>query len=67
LRWRSFVDQGPISRKWKPTGTPTFYILDAQGVIRYKWAGAPGAKAIDAALDKLLQEMENDAHPKSSK
>ena len=58
LDWRSFVDQGAIADKWKPSGTPAYYILDAQGVIRHKWAGAPGAKAIDAALEKVLQETE---------
>ncbi len=58
LRWRSFVDRGPIAEKWKPPGTPAFFILDPQGVIRYKWAGAPGAKAMDAALEKVLHEAE---------
>lgn len=24
-------------------------------MIRYKWAGAPGEKVIDAALDKLIK------------
>ena len=57
LNWRTFVDRGPIADKWKPAGTPTYYILDAKGIIRYKWAGAPGSKTIDAALEKLLQEM----------
>jgi hypothetical protein len=58
LNWRTFVDRGPIAAKWKPAGTPTFYIIDARGVIRYKWAGAPGTKAIDAALDELIREAE---------
>ena len=61
LRWRSFVDRGAIAEKWKPAGTPAFYILDPKGVIRYKWAGAPGAKAIAVALEKLIQEAERDA------
>ena len=60
LNWRSFVDRGAISDVWKPAGTPSFYILDSQGVIRYKWAGAPGAKAIDEALEKVIQETENE-------
>lgn len=34
LGWRSFVDRGAIASKWKPAGTPTFYVLDVQGVIR---------------------------------
>src|SRR5262249_61383241 len=45
LNWRSFVDKGDIAEKWKPAGTPAFYIIDHKGVIRYRWAGAPGAKA----------------------
>ena len=61
LNWRSFVDRGAIADKWKPAGTPSFYIIDPKGMIRYKWAGAPGAKAIDAALEKLIQEAETDA------
>ena len=61
LNWRSFVDRGAIANVWKPAGTPAFYILDSNGVIRHKWAGAPGAKAIDAALEQVLQETENAA------
>ena len=61
LNWRSFVDRGAIADKWKPAGTPSYYIIDSKGVIRYKWAGAPGGKAIDAALEKLIQETEKDA------
>jgi hypothetical protein len=60
LNWRSFVDRGPIGDRWKPPGTPTFYVLDHKGVIRYKWVGSPGARAIDAALEKLIQEAERD-------
>ena len=61
LNWRSFVDKGAIVDKWKPAGTPSFYILDAKGVIRHKWAGAPGAKAIDAALENVIQDAEKEA------
>ena len=61
LNWRSFVDQGSIAEKWKPSGTPSFYIIDPKGVIRHKWAGAPGHKALDAALQTLIQEAERDA------
>jgi hypothetical protein len=27
-------------------------------VIRYKWIGGPGAKTIDAAIEKLTKEAE---------
>ena len=61
ITWRSFVDagnagQGAIAGRWNLTNTPTLYVLDHGGVIRYKWVGAPGEKAIDAALDKLIKE-----------
>jgi hypothetical protein len=55
LNWRSFVDQGAIADKWKPAGTPTFYVIDHRGVIRYRWAGAPGEKVMDAALEKVIE------------
>jgi hypothetical protein len=61
LPWRSFVDRGEIAARWKPAGTPTFYIIDAKGVIRKCWPGAPGEKAMDAALEKVLEEAEKDA------
>ena len=64
LTWRSFADPrsdkevgfpGRISNQWNLEGTPTLYLIDHKGVIRYKWAGAPGEKVIDAALDKLIK------------
>ena len=63
LTWRSFVDAGnagagPIATRWNLSATPTFYLIDHQGVIRYKWAGAPGTRALDQALDKLIQKAE---------
>jgi hypothetical protein len=66
ITWRSFVDAGaagagPIARKWNLSITPTLYVIDHRGVIRYKWAGAPGARAIDAALEKLIPRAERDA------
>ena len=63
ITWRSFADAGtagagPIATKWNLSATPTLYVIDHKGVIRYKWAGAPGEKVIDAALDRLLKAAE---------
>jgi hypothetical protein len=63
LTWRSFADpgplgQGPIATRWNLSATPTFYVIDSKGVIRHKWLGSPGEKAIDASLDKLLKKAE---------
>jgi hypothetical protein len=60
LNWRSFGDTGAINAQWN-AATPAYYIIDAKGVIRYKWAGNPGATAIDAALEKLIREAEESA------
>ena len=60
MNWRSFADQGAINAKWN-AGSPTYYVIDPKGVIRYKWTGDPGEKAIDAALERLIGEAEADA------
>jgi hypothetical protein len=67
LNWRSFVDargkdggMGAISSKWNLQGTPTLYLIDHKGIIRYKWLGGPGEKVIDDALAKLIKEAESD-------
>ena len=69
LTWRSFADlgdagQGAIAARWNLTNTPTLYVLDARGVIRYKWPGLPGHETIDSALDKLLEEAGGKNPPK---
>ena len=61
LPWRSFWNgpkgtQGPISQRWNVEGWPTIYILDAEGVIRYR--NVRGDE-LDAAIESLLQEMES--------
>jgi peroxiredoxin len=63
LNWRSFADpgdlgQGAIAAKWNLASMPTLYVIDHKGVIRHKWVGSPGEKAIDVALDKLIKEAE---------
>jgi hypothetical protein len=72
LSWRSFADDGAIIGTWNLPGTPTFYVLDHKGVIRHKWVGSsadyklgglPEAKAIDAALEKLIKAAERDGKP----
>jgi hypothetical protein len=55
LPWRSFAHQDAVNEKWNP-GTPSYYILDAKGVIRHKWAAFPGATAIDSAIEMLIDE-----------
>jgi peroxiredoxin len=59
LNWRSFADpRNTISETWNMTGTPTLFVIDANGVIRHKWLGSPGDKVLVAALERLMQEAE---------
>jgi len=57
ISWRSFWDggsaDGPIAAAWNVRGWPTIYILDREGVIRYK-SFVANEKEIDATLDRLL-------------
>ncbi|MFT5302689.1 MAG: hypothetical protein ACI87E_001394 [Mariniblastus sp.] len=55
LTWRSFWGGQAIAKEWNVKGWPTTYVLDAEGVIRYK--GARGAK-LDAAIETLLAEVD---------
>jgi peroxiredoxin len=57
MNWRSFAYQEAINARWNPS-TPSYFVLDPKGVIRHKWTGAPGEKAIDTALEKLIGEAE---------
>ena len=61
LPWRSFTDGGALARDWNLTGTPTFYVLDAHGVIRARWVGSPGKEALDSALERVIRETEEEA------
>ncbi len=66
MNWRSTADRGTIAPKWNSPGTPVYYVIDPKGVIRYKWVGYPGEKALDGALDKLLHNAERVVYGASS-
>ena len=66
LNFRSFTDTadgeglGVISSAWNLDGTPTIYVVDHRGVIRYGRFGIPDTKAIDEVLDTFIKEAEGD-------
>jgi len=55
ITWRSFWDggttRGPIASMYQVRGWPTLYLIDQQGIIRYKNLRGP---AMDTAIDKLV-------------
>lgn len=53
--WNGGGQMGPISQLYKVRTWPTVYVLDSQGVIRFRNVTGP---ALDAAVDRLLTEMD---------
>ncbi|HMQ22233.1 MAG TPA: redoxin domain-containing protein [Planctomycetota bacterium] len=54
ITWRSFWNgpdgtQGPISKAWHVSGWPTVYVIDHEGILRYKGHGD------DKRMDKVLR------------
>jgi hypothetical protein len=57
LNWRSFWDgDGRIARRWKVTSWPTVYVLDAQGLVRFRVARP---EDLEQAVELLLGELES--------
>jgi hypothetical protein len=58
ITWRSWFDgggtSGPIATQWNVHSWPTIYVLDHEGVIRYK--GVRG-DAMDRAVDALMEKL----------
>jgi hypothetical protein len=58
ITWRSFWNggstSGPISTAWNVFAWPTIYVLDHEGVIRYKNVRG---EAMDKAVDDLLSRI----------
>ncbi|MEZ5976707.1 MAG: hypothetical protein R3F34_00585 [Planctomycetota bacterium] len=59
ITWPSFWNgpygtSGPISARWNVHTWPSIFVIDAEGVIRFK--NVRGAR-MDAAVDELLREM----------
>ena len=59
ISWRSFWDGGrtggPIASNYQVRGWPTIYMIDHEGIIRYK---KPRGRAIDQAIEDLLAKVD---------
>ena len=58
INWRAWLDgdNGPISVAWEIKPLPSTYLIDHEGVIRYKNLSE---SALDRAIDELIQAAEN--------
>jgi len=56
ITWRSWWDgkDGPIAKEFKIQGYPTIFVLDSNGLIRYKDVRG---EEMDKAVDALLKEL----------
>ena len=67
ITWRNWSDgrDGPIQQTWRITSFPTLYVLDQEGVIRYRDVrGAALVAAVDALMQKLPKaNADAAAHP----
>jgi len=62
ITWRSFWNgplgtNGPIANKWKVEAWPSIWIIDHEGVIRYR--DLESTEELDRAIDKLIAEVPN--------
>ena len=65
ITWRSFWNgpmgtSGPISKAWNVRGWPTIYVIDHDGIIRYK--NVRGT-AMDKAVEDLLKKVVSTTKP----
>ena len=66
ITWPSFWSQegprGPIPTAWNIHGWPTVFILDPNGVIRFKGEGG-NIDLINQKVDQLLNQFADQDHP----
>ncbi len=67
MTWRSWQDgdrtSGKVASQWNVKEWPTFYVIDADGVIRHKVKGVEAAgltTSIAPKIDELIQSMASD-------
>ncbi|NCF56426.1 MAG: redoxin domain-containing protein [Planctomycetia bacterium] len=67
LTWMNFYDggtNGPISTRWNVSGWPTIYLIDAQGIIRYKDVRG---EDMDKAIEELVAELRTEKQKAETK
>jgi thiol-disulfide isomerase/thioredoxin len=62
MPWSHWWDgaQGPLAKMFRVNAYPTLYLIDAKGVLRNKWIGAPGNEVLDKAVEELVTEAEKE-------
>ncbi|WP_237729322.1 trypsin-like peptidase domain-containing protein [Schlesneria paludicola] len=65
VTWQCWADgqEGPIAREWQISGYPAVYLIDHEGIIRYRSNGVPDS----GEIDKLLTQMTKKANEAKGK
>ncbi|MFN0018744.1 MAG: trypsin-like peptidase domain-containing protein [Pirellulaceae bacterium] len=65
VAWKNWVDgpSGPISSQWRVTAVPTLYILDHEGIIRFKGLGFVTESQLAEKVKELLAKVPVPAPP----
>ena len=66
VTWQSWSDgpTGPIAREWQLDGYPMVFLIDHEGIIRYRSSGVPDPDEIDKLLTQMTKKA-NDAKGKA--
>jgi hypothetical protein len=58
LNWVSWWDgpEGPIGSAWGVDRFPAFFLVDPQGVVRWRQFGAPEEGVLESKIEELLRE-----------
>jgi thiol-disulfide isomerase/thioredoxin len=66
MTWPSFWNgkggaEGPVSSAWNVSGWPTVYVLDADGIIRFKFEGygEQTSNMLNGSVDVLMKDLKS--------
>jgi cytochrome c biogenesis protein CcmG/thiol:disulfide interchange protein DsbE len=54
----AFDEKGKVGMDWGVTGTPETFIIDKQGIVRYKYTGPITTEVLREQLLPLIQQLE---------
>jgi thiol-disulfide isomerase/thioredoxin len=60
MPWDHWWDgaRGPVAKSFRVQAFPTLYLIDAKGVVRNKWVGAPANAVLDKAVEEAVAEAQ---------
>src|SRR6516225_3145347 len=66
ITWRSWWDNGRISRKFGVSKYPHLFLLDNEGIIRKEYEGRPRDAVLERDVNQLVREAEENKRSSAS-